>query len=106
MTRFPTSTGKASAATSFTIAFATFVEVIAAIRSPTFAFGGPSRPILGTSPHPPRGLRPPAHDFPSSPPHLFRAHAWPDLLEGHRLSTLRWRLEGRRHSGPPRDASW
>ncbi len=34
MTRFPTSTGKASAATSFTIAFATFVEVIAPIYSP------------------------------------------------------------------------
>src|ERR1017187_3981314 len=106
MTRFPTSTGKASAATSFTIAFATFVELIAAIRSPNFAFRRAFRPVLGTSSQPPQGLRRHAHDFLSSPPHLFRAHAWPDLLEGHRLSTLRWRLEGRRHSGPPRDASW
>ena len=33
MTRFPISAGKASAATSFTIAFATLAEVIAAIFS-------------------------------------------------------------------------
>jgi hypothetical protein len=32
--RFPTSTGNASAATSFTIALATLAEVIAAISSP------------------------------------------------------------------------
>src|ERR1700742_1801355 len=99
--RFPSSTGKASTATSFTIALATLVEVIAPIDSPCLS----CQPVgWSLVLHTPQGLRRHAHDLFSYPLHFFRAHSRFDTVERNRFTARGRRLEGRCHSASPRNS--
>src|ERR1017187_9172275 len=100
MTRFPTKAGRASAATSFTIALATLADVIIAIHSPkltrlfcpSFEIRHSCLPCLYAA----QNLLP--HPF-----HLFGTHSRPDPLYVHALGTFSRRLV---RGGNPRSSGY